>query len=333
MSAENDLSDGVSALTIADLSPFDTTDSDSSEPEILSHDTSSPDGGMQAVEPMIEAPRGGVFPRLRLPPEIRLVVYHHLVVDPVAVQLYKGDVVRRNQSERHQKKDLTIFVANRQVWTECSNVFYAENVFRFYIYGDEVDWPPTFPNLNRIRKCILWVRNPCDLLSDFNERRMIARRTHVAIECFASALAGDKQMEYLLIEIPDRCIGYDAKEILEPLRMVRRIKHVHIASHNIFVWSFLQHLERAMSLDADGSAGSDDSASFEPWSRASGFDAMLKQVAQSIRRVIERGKAGPQAKENRDLFAFFGILPRHNYVRKALSSLDSGSSVNRDLFA
>ena len=333
MSAENDLSVGVSALTIANLSPFDTTDSDSLESEISSHDTSSPDGGMKAVEPMIEAQRGGVFPFFRLPPEIRLVVYHHMVVDPVAVQLYKGDVVRRNQSERHQKKDLTIFVANRQIWTECSNIFYAENVFRFYIYGDEVDWPPTFPNLNRIRKCILWVRNPCDMFSDFNARRMIARRTHVAIECFASALAGDKQMEYLLIEIPDRCIGYDAKEILEPLRVVRKINHVHIASHNIFVWSFLQHLELAMSLDADGSAGSDDGRTFEPWSRASGFDAMLKQVARSIRRVIERGKAGPHAKENRDLFAFFGILPKHNYVKKALASLDSGSSINRDLFA
>lgn len=329
MSAESDLNPDVSALTISDLSPFDTTDSDSLESEISSHETPSPDGAMQAAEPMNEAPPGGVFPFLRLPPEIRLCVYHHMVVDPVAVQLYKGDVVRRNQSETHYKKDLTIFLANRQVWTECSKVFFAENMFRFYIYGDEVDWPPTFPNLNRIRKCVLWVRNPCGMWSDFNERRMIARRTHVAVESFASALAGDKQMEYLLIEIPDRCIGYDAKDILEPLHMVRKIKHVHIASHSIFVWSFLQHLERAMSLEADGGA---ESASLEPWSRPSGFDAVLKQIAQSIRRVIERGKAGAQAKENRDLFAFFGIAPKHNYVKKALASLDSRSSINKDLF-
>lgn len=328
MSAENDLSEEISALTIADLSPFDTTDSDSLESQISSHDPPSPDGGVPAAEPMSDPPRGGVFLFLQLPPEIRLAIYHHLVVDPVAVQLYKGDVVRRNQSEIQKKKDLAIFLANRQLWTECSKVFFADNVFRFYIYGDEVDWPPTFPNLNRIRKCVLWIRNPCGMSSDFNERRMIARRTHVAMESFARALAGDKLMEYLLIEIPDRCIGYDVKDILEPLHMVRKIKHVHIASHSIFVWSFLQHLERAMSLDVD----SDGSVPFEPWSRASGFDAMLKQVAQSIRRVIERGKAGAQAKENRDLFAFFGIVPRHNYVKKALASLDSGSSVNRDLF-
>lgn len=275
------------------------------------------DGGVQATEPMNMVPREGVFPFLHLPSEIRLAVYDHLVVDPVAVQLYKGDVVRRNQSETHIQKDLAIFLVNRQIWTECSKVFFAENVFRFYIYGDEVDWPPTFPNLNRIRKCVLWVRNPCGMLSDFNERRMIARRTHVAMESFASALAGDKEMKYLLIEIPDRCIGYDAKDILEPLHRVQNIKHVHIASHKILVWSFLQHLERAMSRDADGSG---EGASVEPWSRASGFDAMLKQVAHSIRRVIERGKAGPHAAENRDLFAFFGITPRHNYVKKALNS-------------
>ncbi|MCJ1463332.1 hypothetical protein MMC07_001939 [Pseudocyphellaria aurata] len=323
MPAGNDLNAQLSALAVADISAFDTTDSDFDSLEsAIFHDMSGPDGPTQAIEPMNETPREGVFRFLQLPAEIRLAVYHHLVVGPGAVQLYKDDFVRRFQSETHNQIDLAIFLANRQVWAECSKVFFVENVFRFYIYGDEVDWPPTFPNLKRIRKCALSLRNPCNVLSSFDERRMIARRTLVAMESFGRILAGDKEMEYLLIEIPDKCIGYDVKDILEPLQKVRNIKHVHIASFSIIDWSFLQNLECAMSLDHKN-------ASLVRWSLSHGLDGMLKQVAQSIRRVIERGKGGTQANENQDLFAYFGITPRHNYKGRALFLLDSGSTIGR----
>lgn len=312
MSARNDLTD---------ISPFDTIDTidcDSLELAISSHDMTSPDGPTQAIEPMNEAPCEGVFRFLQLPPEIRLNVYRHLVVRPAAVQLYKDDFVRRFQSEPHNQIDLAIFRANRQVWAECSKVFFAENLFQFYVYGDEVDWPPTFPNMYRIRKCALWVRNPCTVSSNFNERRMIARRTLVAMESFARALAGDKELEYLLIEIPDKCIGYDVKIIFEPLQKVRNIKHVHIASFSIIDWSFLQHLECAMSRNDKS----------ERWSLARGLDPMLTQVAHSILRVMDRGKGQTQAKDDRDLFAYFGITPRHNYMGRAQFLLDSESSIS-----
>ena len=117
------------------------------------------------------------------------------------------------------KKDLAIFLVNRQFWNEASGVFYAENVFSFDLTrpGPTVD--RFHPNLKRIRKCRL------RLVDHALDDNSFERYDNRLVEAFARSLNVKKQLEYLIIEVQG---SYNA--FLQPLESLRGIKHVQILS-------------------------------------------------------------------------------------------------------
>lgn len=172
----------------------------------------------------------GVFPFVKLPPEIRNAIYRTVVVSSKSLHVYcrhQGKVIGRSCHSTWKrrirllpraegKKDLGIFLVNRQFWNEASGVFYAENVFNFDLTRPGPTVNRFHPNLKRIRKCRLRL---IDRALDHNSFECYDNRL---VAAFAYSLTAKKQLEYLIIE------GEGSYNALRPLESLRGIKHVHI---------------------------------------------------------------------------------------------------------
>ena len=122
--------------------------------------------------------RQGVFPFLKLPPEIRNEVYRSILVNletlsrTLKVYCHESCIENRHNCYCSYKDyilphpmfqvkiDLNIFLVNRQVWTESSEIFYADNIFNFNLNHPGPKKVGFHPCLKRIRMCYLWAQEP-----------------------------------------------------------------------------------------------------------------------------------------------------------------------------
>lgn len=230
------------------------------------HDTSSPDA-VEAVVPNTDEStaseassessafiRQGIFPFLRLPPEIRISIYRIVLVssEPLYIYCHKScsrggtgcycsyedRVMPHPNSQR--KKNLKVFLVSCQVWTEASDVFYAENLFTFDLHRPGPSLNGFHPSLKRIKMCFLWTTPPaCNNYLAMNWTPVdLDGYPKYLLMAFADALAEGNQLQFLIFDTP-----FIGNALLKPLEALRGIKRVDV----LHAWTAAQHLNSGIS--------------------------------------------------------------------------------------
>lgn len=137
------------------------------------------------------------------------MIYRHFIRFP------KGVLKAKHMSSR-----LQLFLVNRQLFTEASALFYADNVFKFYSAYVSRGQDPFGFNLTRIRKCFLHLNGTHPNAYDFFSWY---------IKEFADALVKSNSLEYLLLRI----LPHQLQQ-LSPLEKINNIKFVQI---DLVAWS------------------------------------------------------------------------------------------------
>ncbi|KAL9602844.1 MAG: hypothetical protein Q9219_001539 [cf. Caloplaca sp. 3 TL-2023] len=126
-------------------------------------------------------PTNNSFPFLSLPPEIRNTVYRYVVYFP------RGVVKARSTKTR-----LQLFQVNQQIYDEASEIFFSENVFRFYAAFVQTGEDPFGLHLNRIKRCFLRL----DGRSSYNDAF-----SYWFIREFVNAMCPKHNLKYLLVKV------------------------------------------------------------------------------------------------------------------------------------
>ena len=208
------------------------------------------------------------FPFLRLPNELRHLIYRHLLIAPHSIL----DVVstyapeqKADQIKLYTAHDASILQTSREIRREASEVFYRSNTFTILLdstappYGIEGLYGlRTFRiDLSRARKCHImsmpgyYPKTYLDCLE--------AARLRCHLEKLSTDVLGN--MHYLLIESyhfetagfkEDLALTLSIDDMLEPLRHVRSIHHVYIRLMKKSLISYVRRLEHSM-MDNEGS--------------------------------------------------------------------------------
>ncbi len=201
--------------------------------------------------------RQGVFPFLKLPPEIRNEIYRIVLVGSRPLYIYCHDSCRKSdvgdycycsyeaffmtEPSSQVRKNLAIFLVNRQFCNEASHIFYDENFFNFDLSRPGPNVNGFHPHLTRIRRCSLWMsEHGFDTYSIRNEPSLdVDGYTTLLVMAFANVLAGGKQLESLVLGIP-----LTDASMFDPLESLRGIRRVHL----LHDWPHMRYQELGLCL-------------------------------------------------------------------------------------
>ncbi|KAL9007900.1 MAG: hypothetical protein Q9173_006920 [Seirophora scorigena] len=176
---------------------------------LLHHDSDNVNRSGSITEP---------FPLFSLAPEIRNMVYRNFTRFP------RGVVKAKSMPTRLQP-----FLANRQLYNEASNLFYAENIFKFCSLYVAPSIDPFGPNLTRIRKCFLHLNGT-----------ELAATAFIAwyVEEFVTTLLPHHALKYLLIRLLPLQLVRPLEESLERLQGIT-FAQIHLTMRSdrpLYTW-------------------------------------------------------------------------------------------------
>lgn len=207
-------------------------------------------------------------PFLGLPAELRYAIYRHChclrspngKVEVVSNYL---DGQPPTKMKFYTTRDLRLLEVNRQIQSEASGVFYAENIFtlnsypRTQEYGQQRLYGIKYYHVNFSRVWKAHILSPRGFFPvSFDSCIQGAHRMRAFFRGIAEALAEGHCMKYLLVESYEferagfcragEAMACDLRDYLEPLEKVRGVQNCHIRAMKMSLWPYLRFLERGM---------------------------------------------------------------------------------------